>query len=617
MLTQIRQTLSEKLLPFAIAWTFEIPGDCESKLILADICLYGALDGVGEAMLLASQSFTITADVAELLALGAAAKPIKDMGDYALVPVTPTAVREPEPSVSLNLELLNLVKTPKTPQSLLVLRSPKKSLPPRIDPRALREATRKAFKLRKSAAYRTPQLPQFPHSQTNKMIAPATVVSEPPTNEQRFEDDYMIFTEPRVAISDTALPYLRRLKTLPSDSSHRTSYTSETFDDFEQKSISMMLLPDQLEEASFPGENIAENLETTFQQRSADVAEYENTPESVEGITQSQNDFFGEATVPPNSELIAPGNPQLSPLIRKWMQSQGYTLPEPTNLQYQDYTTYIPPQEPITEKVSKFEIPNVDAPNVDAKFPLKKEFISQTQVNEKAGNEQDKDEESTKVENVSQEISASSETASPSLPVTVKSQTPASRQTSRFPPPPPPPRPKIPPAWLAKEIVVDDTDNQVETDASQSSPLEQENEQKQQPIKNLSLSLAIATANIEPLPVPQLHVPQGELVAGKSIRIRVHLPYVRPQIAVKLWIEDCQTRWLLDGPHLLTNLLPKSSGGLEVMTQIDIPFGCLEIRIEAIAVDTTTQQESHKVTIQRTVIPPNLPNLRLDELMGI
>ncbi len=51
---------------------------------------------------------------------------------------------------------------------------------------------------------------------------------------------------------------------------------------------------------------------------------------------------------------------------------------------------------------------------------------------------------------------------------------------------------------------------------------------------------------------------------------------------MKLWVEDYQTRWLLDGPHLLTNLLPNVLGGLEVMTQLKIPFGCLEIRIEAI-----------------------------------
>lgn len=112
-------------------------------------------------------------------------------------------------------------------------------------------------------------------------------------------------------------------------------------------------------------------------------------------------------------------------------------------------------------------------------------------------------------------------------------------------------------------------------------------------------------------------MPEGELIAGKFVIVRVVLPEVPPQVVVKLWVEDYQTRWLLDGPHLLTNLLPNASGGLEVMTQLNIPFGCLEIRLEAIALDLTTQQESHKVTILRTVIPPDLPDLQLDELLGI
>jgi hypothetical protein len=121
----------------------------------------------------------------------------------------------------------------------------------------------------------------------------------------------------------------------------------------------------------------------------------------------------------------------------------------------------------------------------------------------------------------------------------------------------------------------------------------------------------------EPLTIPQVFLPEGELVSGKSVRLIVQLPQERPQVAVKLWVEDCQTRCLLDGPRLLTNLLPNSLGKLEVMTYINIPFGCLEIRLEVIAVDLETQQESYKVSINRTVIPPDLPTLQLDELLGI
>jgi hypothetical protein len=98
----------------------------------------------------------------------------------------------------------------------------------------------------------------------------------------------------------------------------------------------------------------------------------------------------------------------------------------------------------------------------------------------------------------------------------------------------------------------------------------------------------------------------------------VVVPEIRPQTAVKLWLEDCQTRWLLEGPHILTDLLPNPFGeGMEAIAEINIPFGCLELRIEAIAIDIVTQQESHKASIQRTVIPPDLPSLQMDELLGI
>jgi hypothetical protein len=136
-------------------------------------------------------------------------------------------------------------------------------------------------------------------------------------------------------------------------------------------------------------------------------------------------------------------------------------------------------------------------------------------------------------------------------------------------------------------------------------------------VASLSIFTSLSEELVEPLPIPQLHVPEGELIAGNSVRVRVELPKVPPQVVVKLWVEDCQTRWLLDGPHLLTDLSLNSSGGMEVMIPLNIPFGCLEIRIEAIALNRATQQESHKVTVLRTVIPPDLRNLPLDELLGL
>ncbi len=45
----------------------------------------------------------------------------------------------------------------------------------------------------------------------------------------------------------------------------------------------------------------------------------------------------------------------------------------------------------------------------------------------------------------------------------------------------------------------------------------------------LSPSLSISAGAIEPLPIPQLHVPEGELIADKLIIVRVVLPEVPPK----------------------------------------------------------------------------------------
>jgi hypothetical protein len=60
-------------------------------------------------------------------------------------------------------------------------------------------------------------------------------------------------------------------------------------------------------------------------------------------------------------------------------------------------------------------------------------------------------------------------------------------------------------------------------------------------------------------------------------------------------------------------LLPDGAGQLEAMTQLVIPFGSAEIRVEAIAIDLDSQRESHKVAVDCVVLPPDLANFSLDE----
>ncbi|MBO1349000.1 MAG: hypothetical protein EBE86_017165 [Hormoscilla sp. GUM202] len=116
-----------------------------------------------------------------------------------------------------------------------------------------------------------------------------------------------------------------------------------------------------------------------------------------------------------------------------------------------------------------------------------------------------------------------------------------------------------------------------------------------------------------PVPKPELQVPEGELVAGESIIILVKLPNLLSRFYVKLWVLDPQTRTLLEQPRWLTKFQPHLyQDGMETNTEFPVPFGCMEIQIEAIAVEVYTQRESHKVTVSRMVVPPNLPELRIE-----
>ncbi|MDX2231725.1 MAG: hypothetical protein NW220_18985 [Leptolyngbyaceae cyanobacterium bins.349] len=117
----------------------------------------------------------------------------------------------------------------------------------------------------------------------------------------------------------------------------------------------------------------------------------------------------------------------------------------------------------------------------------------------------------------------------------------------------------------------------------------------------------------QPIPMPMLELGVDEIVSGQPINVRIKLPQLMPKIYVKLWVNDRQTRTLLDGPRWLVDFLPNGFDQLEASTQITAPFGSLEIRLEAIAVEMQTQRESQKVSLDCEVIPSTLPDDLFDE----
>ncbi|NEQ48616.1 MAG: hypothetical protein F6K11_00575 [Leptolyngbya sp. SIO3F4] len=111
----------------------------------------------------------------------------------------------------------------------------------------------------------------------------------------------------------------------------------------------------------------------------------------------------------------------------------------------------------------------------------------------------------------------------------------------------------------------------------------------------------------EPLQVlpPTLDVPMKELVAGEWIAIKVRLPVANYHPYVKVWMNDLQTRTVIEAPRMLMQFTPNDFNELETLMRVQVPIGCLELQIAAIAVDMSTLQESRKVVQNRRVMPPD------------
>jgi hypothetical protein len=622
VLTQIRQSLGEQTLPFTLRSAIDIPAECESKLILADISLYGCILTAEEMTLLASQSFTITADVTQLLAVTKTTSSSHDTH-------TPS-ISTPEPSIRLDLELFNLVKNPPTGESQLSYPVANIPLPESIAPLAIQ----------KTVDSRGLQLPKLPEHQTDVVISEDGLAESNLADAVSIQDETTVPMTPapinleqlvikhrRSRLHGSSFPYLKRLQT--------AAATTEVVNDEISEKVDIPIV-DNLPELEL---NISENIQepskdyTEYPNESLSESEITSTPELIcaadaesETIETSQLSDVADAEpeILETSELISAGDAEpetiessqlsdaaveqrpnvpnfySSPLIRKWMQSQGYTLPE--TIDQQDLEP-----EVLEEAIAVDQLPVSIVDDESTTLVVTSEVVT-------AITEADQFSDQSTTLEVSADVTAATTEEESLVLEEMENQEDEPESTAVI------PALQLPPAnetdtnlaWLAAEIVVDDVLNQEDVNFSEKPTAEVDNPS----IGTLSIFTSLSGEPVEPLPIPQLHVPEGELIAGNSIRVRVELPKVPPQVVAKLWVEDCQTRWLLDGPHLLTELLPNSVGGMEVMIPLNIPFGCLEIRIEAIALNRATQQESHKVSVFRTVIPPELGNPPLDELLS-
>ncbi|MFN7415965.1 MAG: hypothetical protein ACK5RT_19120 [Dolichospermum sp.] len=568
ILNHIDQPLTDQVLPFSFSTLIDIPLDCESKLLLADINLYGALANVGEVILLANHTFTITADVTDLLALQTS------LSDYRnSLPETNPPVK-PKPSVKIRLELFNVAKTPNLAQFHILKPSPNQPLPPQIKPLI-------------SWQVLSPQLPNLPHNPTREINTDSETDSLTKTLAIHPIDLKKLVIKP----VNTIFPYLKRLKVKPVPGETANDQLNIEKLATLQKSPQLptiVTLPAKIPELP------VDNLPQSDQSMIDDTSYAELIAEIVAGVIKSEEldlvdsqensviiqseeldlvdsqensviiqseeldlvDSQENSVIIQSEELDLVDSQENSSLLQQWIDSQGYLL-----------------TEAVFQESSDNDL-GEETQTVDVEVLLSREKEIQ---------------EDPIADNIPLEINK---------PETVNILNPIPTQ----------------PGWLSQEIVIDDLVMERDADSWSDEAIA---DHHYSPLPENETAADFSGVMMESLPTPQLYLSEGELVAGTSVMVRVKLPEVSSSVVVKLWVEDYQTRSLLDRPHILPDLRSNAWGEWETAIYLKIPFGCLEIRLSAIALHQTTQQESDKFTIIKTVIPPNLPPIEMDEMLGM
>ncbi|QSV62259.1 MAG: hypothetical protein HEQ26_05285 [Dolichospermum sp. DL01] len=569
ILNHVDQPLTDQVLPFSFSTLIDIPLDCESKLLLAEINLYGALADVGEVILLANHTFTITADITDLLALQTSRS---DYRDYSLPETNPPV--KPKPSVKIRLELFNVAKTPKLAQFHILKPSPNQPLPPQIKPLI-------------SWQVLSPQLPNLPHNPTREINTDSETDSLTKTLAIHPIDLKKLVIKP----VNTIFPYLKRLKVkpvpgktandqlnveklatlqkspqLPTVVTLSAKIPELPVDNLPQSDQSMI---DDTSYAELIAEIVAgviksEELDLVDSQENSVIIQSEELDlvDSQENsvIIQSEEldlvDSQENSVIIQSEELDLVDTQENSSLLQQWIDSQGYLL-----------------TEAVFQESSDNDL-GEETQTVDVEVLLSREKEIQ---------------EDPIADNIPLEINK---------PETVNILNPIATQ----------------PGWLSQEIVIDDLVMEWDADSWSDEAIA---DHHYSPLPENETAADFSGVMMESLPTPQLYLSEGELVAGTSVMVRVKLPEVSSSVVVKLWVEDYQTRSLLDGPHILPDLRSNAWGEGETAIYLKIPFGCLEIRLSAIALHQTTQQESDKFTIIKTVIPPSLPTIEMDEMLGM
>lgn len=591
ILVDVEQPLPEQVSSFAFRCNLELPEECKTRLILGEVTLIDETQTV-----LATQSFTVTADLEDLL--GAIANDRE--AENLLNPPLGSLLAETPP---LDSSFLDLVQQPKENQSLRLEPLPSQPLPPQItrsDPA-------------KEAALKAPKLPAIASDTDATDSEGKTSVTPPPPP--------LGSLPPKIYRPDPANPVNKTLKLPLISGSAPVTEVQEAIIDSSSREIeppteentALEQAPSDVEQLV---DNLLNNLADSWQR--PEIASAEDDSEDAD-TTANEDVAVEEPSDTPESENPAEDSDPTSTVdtafatlkLKDRFLSRLNDLANDEELaQLLQPEEELPATEPeLTESLSAPDVTQEDSEITGVVDGTETAAIQQSSETD---SEASPESMSTDWELVAQlldqqpplpefdeeDAAISSDAPSNSQLAAESPLTITQNHTNTF------STRNSGGNWADQEIVVDDDPFE--------EPLGRSDRISPFPPSHYPQPQASALDE-EPVPAPELVLPEGELIAGQLLLLRVKLNSELSRIYVKLWIHDRQTRSLLDGPRWLVDFSPNAFGVLETMTQLTVPFGSMSIRFEAVTVDTYTQRESHKVTLDRTVIPPDLPNWSLDE----
>lgn len=585
VVVDVRTPIAAPAFPVTFSQTLEIPSDSKTCLLLGKVNLY---ESTGTA--LASQPFTVTVDLDELLVA-------VQSGNWTKSEDTTPRVSTPQPksqSIPLNQIFLDLVDNPNSRKPLIYQPSSHQPLPPQLYQPQSQPGSTKSLDLPTFSQPKPTSEEIQPETETrSQAVEPTdkqTTETTPSAPDDTTEDFVIDSSVTESLVQETGEGETNETISVPHTAVNEASVQAETGTDSADPSNETPPLEDNLAALAETSEQAStESTEISDVWTSTPEAE----PESSQGEEIANPDLSEWKTAAMSSAAPIDQDPiavdraftELNLNERFWGRLNA--LMTDTDLA-EWLKVELPPSEDLVELEGE-----LSEPEVDPLFAQPEEIPPSSDDQDQALNGFDEsmwDEDTEEMGSLNhQEIPKLEPPIQPDHP-------PLNREE-----------------LLEREIVVEDEPSTTEPSASQpvgSRTVETETGARSHLRTSDMAQLDLGT----PLPTPELFIPTQELAAGEPVLVKIKLNPHSARLGVKLWVQDRQSRSLLDGPRWLMDLSPNKSGELEALTQLVVPFGTVEIRFEAITVDLDSERESHKISVDRVVVPPDLSDFSEDEL---